>query len=311
MISNSKSSQTMPSQQQILSPPPPEESNNAGKGEIDAPSSLISSKAPENEVVILEGNVTTTNTAAVVSPSVLTTSTNNVAPSAGTSCNGPVPVTSNSQAATNSKDDEEEDIIFEPSTHEFLPVDGKNKRVVGDYTTQSERKKLREKKRRQEISVAIERLSKMLLKLDPSSFMQHNNQLYHFTDGEKGIKRKSLNDDHDIYSSFPQRQVQHHPLNRTDIINHAVVMLEKLARESEESKIELLQVQHSMVMANKYSSTPPQPAPTTTTTTLPAPQHLTTTATTATQLQPAAPQNHFVAASHHPQQVIVGVSGDF
>eukprot|EP00551_Chaetoceros_affinis_P015625 CAMPEP_0203711870 /NCGR_PEP_ID=MMETSP0091-20130426/69743_1 /ASSEMBLY_ACC=CAM_ASM_001089 /TAXON_ID=426623 /ORGANISM="Chaetoceros affinis, Strain CCMP159" /LENGTH=300 /DNA_ID=CAMNT_0050589821 /DNA_START=35 /DNA_END=937 /DNA_ORIENTATION=- len=157
----------------------------------------------------------------------------------------------------------------------------------------------------------------MLLKLDPTKFIQHNSQLYHFTD--QGKNGSSANDDDrdppfSTSSSFPPRQVTHHPLNRTDIINHAVVMLEKLARESEESKIELLQVQHTMMMTKNQPTAAYTTAPIATPSapTAAVPHHQVTTATavphqmttaTATPLQ-ATPAQNFVSTSH--QQVIVG-----
>jgi hypothetical protein len=148
-------------------------------------------------------------------------------------------------------------------------------REVEDYASLSERKKQREKRRRQEISVAIDRLSNVFLKIDPTNFIQHNDQVYFVSGRDQGNKRgqnKKENGhfsnssilyqgDEDEFDRSKQRTKttrthQHqHLLNRTAIINYATVLLEKLARESEETQIELLQLQHSLMTSNNNSNT--------------------------------------------------------
>lgn len=112
--------------------------------------------------------------------------------------------------------------------------------------SQSERKRFREKKRRQNISAAIDNLTKILLKVDPINFIEHNNQMYFATD------RGSINESNDptfrkrrsSTARAPSTSHHHQPLNRTEIITHAAMLIERLASESEETKMKLMQMQH-------------------------------------------------------------------
>lgn len=95
------------------------------------------------------------------------------------------------------------------------------------------------------LEAAIDALTKVLLKVDPTNFIEHNNQVYFATD------KSTMNDQgHD--SSFRKRRStgststshHHQPLNRTEVINHATILIEKLASESEELKLKMMQFQH-------------------------------------------------------------------
>ena len=141
-------------------------------------------------------------------------------------------------------------------------TDGNNSRNnIGDYISLSERKKFREKKRRKEITNAIDQLSKMLLRVDPSTFIEHNNQVY---STPNVIDLDNKKNQHDLQLiTFPHQnhkeevRQQYQPLNRTSTINHAAILLEKLATESEETKIELLQLQHMFLMNKNHSGRVP------------------------------------------------------
>lgn len=110
--------------------------------------------------------------------------------------------------------------------------------------SQSERKRYREKTRRQNISSAIDQLTKVLLKVDPTNFMSHNNQVYFAASQSQQNdptfrKRRS--------SAAPRGSIStshHQPLNRTEVINHAVLLIERLANESEQIQMELMHLQN-------------------------------------------------------------------
>ena len=100
--------------------------------------------------------------------------------------------------------------------------------------SQSERKRYREKKRRSEITNAIDNLTKILLKVEPANLFQQNNLVY------------STNSNNDFSSSRSVRTNNNssgqQPLNRTEIINHAAQVLDRLFRENEERKMHLMRI---------------------------------------------------------------------
>jgi len=101
--------------------------------------------------------------------------------------------------------------------------------IENHYMKQAERKRSKEKKRRQDISNAMEKLTDTLLKVDPDNLFRHNNQIY-FGDGVHTLSNRHNN-----------------PLNRTEIINHATNMIAKLAMENERNKFQGLQLQNMIL----------------------------------------------------------------
>lgn len=108
--------------------------------------------------------------------------------------------------------------------------------IVG--MTQSERKKHREKKRRSEITGAIDQLTAILLKTEPAGLIQQHKLIYHnsTTNGSEDEENP-----HQCSASAGQQ-----PLNRTEIINHASNVLEKLFVENEERKSQLSRFQSAV-----------------------------------------------------------------
>jgi hypothetical protein len=104
--------------------------------------------------------------------------------------------------------------------------------------SQSERKRFREKKRRSEITNAIDQLTKILLKVEPANLIQQNNLVYSTNSSDIPSRAGRSNGG----SGGGGQQ----PLNRTEIINHAVQVLERLFRENEERKLQIMRL-HSMV----------------------------------------------------------------
>lgn len=102
--------------------------------------------------------------------------------------------------------------------------------------SQSERKRYREKKRRSEITCAIDHLTKILIKVEPTNLFQQNNLVY--TTSTNDFPPRSLRTSNN--SSGQQ------PLNRTEIINHAAQVLDRLFKENEERKMHLMRL-HSGV----------------------------------------------------------------
>lgn len=83
--------------------------------------------------------------------------------------------------------------------------------------------------------------------------MAHNNQVYYTNDGAS--KDDALVTSHLLESTNKkprtdsmQSTSHHQPLNRTEIINHAAILIEKLAKRREEYKMELLTMQHQHAM---------------------------------------------------------------
>ena len=116
--------------------------------------------------------------------------------------------------------------------------EGTNK--VDLYQEQSERKRCREKKRRQDISAAIERLTATLVKIDPQNLVSHNKQVYFGEDSIIPNSKRRFNG-----GSLLSNQ-QNQPLNRTEIINHTIHVVDRLAREREEMNLKIFQLQHHL-----------------------------------------------------------------
>ena len=150
------------------------------------------------------------------------------------------PCTNNSAGASDGADKKSnKKSLIIPMMTVIIPTTGGEEYGQHEYTRQSERKRSREQKRRQNISAAINRLTTTLLKVDHSNLVQHNNHTYF---GEESITRnKRLR----IVGGIPTFH-QNQPLNRTEIINHATFLIEKLALENEESKSKLYQVHHHL-----------------------------------------------------------------
>ena len=104
--------------------------------------------------------------------------------------------------------------------------------------SQSERKRFREKKRRSEITNAIDQLTKILIKVEPTNLIQQNNLVYSTNASDFPYRSSRLSGN----STGGSQQ----PLNRTEIINHAVHVLEKLFSENEERKMHIMRM-HSIV----------------------------------------------------------------
>lgn len=96
-------------------------------------------------------------------------------------------------------------------------IDGSNDDLAG--MTQSERKRYREKKRRSDITNAVDELTKVLMKIDPNSFSPN----FSFGDGRSK---------HSVPSSAQN-------LNRTEIISHAAKVLNRLNSEKDEMKLQI------------------------------------------------------------------------
>ncbi len=161
--------------------------------------------------------------------------------------------TSNSSARRNNKNTKNEE-----GEEEVLLVED-------NYMKQAERKRSREKKRRQDISDAMEKLTEVLLKVDSSNLVQYNNQVYF---GNWSRTSESSNHGYPPYIGVPGTiPVRHkNPLNRTEIINHTTHMIRKLARQNEEYKLMKLQLEYNLSGAQHqgiYLNS----------TTIPAPQH--------------------------------------
>ena len=92
--------------------------------------------------------------------------------------------------------------------------------------TQSERKRFREKKRRSDITNAIEDLTKTVLKVDPGALLGAKNQ----------IKSHSFNSATGSLDGINTHKNSHQPPNRTEVINHACRLLDKLYKENEQNK---------------------------------------------------------------------------
>mmetsp|Transcript_18246 Transcript_18246/g.21105 ORF Transcript_18246/g.21105 Transcript_18246/m.21105 type:complete len:390 (+) Transcript_18246:98-1267(+) len=114
--------------------------------------------------------------------------------------------------------------------------------------SQSERKRFREKKRRSDITQAIDGLTKILLKVEPSNLIQQNNLVYSTTASKGRANRASGN--------------SQQPLNRTEIINHAAAVLNKLNKENEERKMQIIRL-HGMLhdITGGTGSGPPAATP--------------------------------------------------
>ena len=96
-------------------------------------------------------------------------------------------------------------------------IDSSNDDLAG--MTQSERKRYREKKRRSDITNAVDELTKVLMKIDPNSFSPN----FSFGDGRSK---------HSVPSSAQN-------LNRTEIISHAAKVLNRLNSEKDEMKLQI------------------------------------------------------------------------
>jgi hypothetical protein len=127
-----------------------------------------------------------------------------------------------------------------------------------------EKKRDREKKRRTDITNAIDALVKLLVKIDPSLIMVRNNQVYGILSStgsllpmnEHGLLQAPTQGDlteSDLIkgtANFIGTKRRYRtsligdpvPLNRTDIIHHAAKILEKIYRENEELKKEAQQL---------------------------------------------------------------------
>lgn len=107
------------------------------------------------------------------------------------------------------------------NTHEIKrrlsSMDGSSDDLAG--MTQSERKRYREKKRRSDITNAVDELTKVLMKIDPNSFSPN----FSFGDGRSK---------HTVPSSAQN-------LNRTEIISHAAKVLNRINAEKDEMKLQV------------------------------------------------------------------------
>lgn len=107
------------------------------------------------------------------------------------------------------------------STHEskrrLSSMEGSSDDLAG--MTQSERKRYREKKRRSDITNAVDELTKVLMKIDPNSFSPN----FSFGDGRSK---------HTVPSSAQN-------LNRTEIISHAAKVLNRINAEKDEMKLQV------------------------------------------------------------------------
>ena len=107
------------------------------------------------------------------------------------------------------------------NTHEtkrrLSSMDGSSDDLAG--MTQSERKRYREKKRRSDITNAVDELTKVLMKIDPNSFSPN----FSFGDGRSK---------HTVPSSAQN-------LNRTEIISHAAKVLNRINAEKDEMKLQV------------------------------------------------------------------------
>jgi len=101
--------------------------------------------------------------------------------------------------------------------------------------TQSERKRYREKKRRSDITNAVDELTRILIKVDPNSLIRQNNQVFGFLNIDKAeVKSGSIPGSRISATSCSTAQL----LNRTEIIAHACRVLERLHVENAEMKIQ-------------------------------------------------------------------------
>lgn len=110
--------------------------------------------------------------------------------------------------------------------------------------TQSERKRFREKKRRSDITNAIEELTKTVLKVDPGALISGNgrsNKSHYGSGGLDGIVTKSNS---------------HQPPNRTEVINHACRLLEKLHQENEKNRFYIEKLSNLVGNGNQMAQTP-------------------------------------------------------
>jgi len=127
------------------------------------------------------------------------------------------------------------DVVFDPSMPS--PAAGEE---TPFHMSQSERKRYREKQRRQNISSAIDALTKVLVKVDPTNFIEHNNQVYFATEKASITEASSESSFRKRRSSAGFNTSHHHqPLNRTEVINHATVLIEKLAAERDDVKMRM------------------------------------------------------------------------
>lgn len=83
-----------------------------------------------------------------------------------------------------------------------------------------------------------------MLKTDPSNFIEHNNQVY-FAAEKAPTPLNEAND-----SAFRKRRTSsstshhHQPLNRTEVISHATILIEKIASENADLKMKFMQMPH-------------------------------------------------------------------
>ena len=146
------------------------------------------------------------------------------------------------------------DDFFDPSSS-FNMLEEQND-DIDPYMQQTRRKRFREKQRRLSIATSIERLSDVLLKVDPSNLIRHNNQLY-FGGGGGGDRTtetifgssgasNSSNNKRRRHGGYLSPNSQNHSLNRTEIINYASNLIEKFAMEKEILQLKLLQYEHDL-----------------------------------------------------------------
>ena len=96
-------------------------------------------------------------------------------------------------------------------------------------------------------SAAVENLTKILLKADPTNFISHNNQVYLSHENQimnEFKKRKILETSTSSTTSTTNPHQQHQPLNRTDVIHHAAILIEKLHQQAEEQKAQFVLLGH-------------------------------------------------------------------
>jgi|EP00979_Chaetoceros_neogracilis_P006622 hypothetical protein len=96
---------------------------------------------------------------------------------------------------------------------------------------QMERKRHREKKRRFEITHAVERLSKTMVKIDPDAMKTSENNEF---DGGTGRINGKRPNGHAAGSALSQSF--HRSLNRTDVISSACDLMERLYKENQRLK---------------------------------------------------------------------------
>ena len=114
-------------------------------------------------------------------------------------------------------------------------------RTKDPYQEQLDRNRSRERKRRQDVSAAIEKLIALLLEIDPENLVRRNKQIYFSKDSPivHANRKKRRCNGGPLFLS--RRNQQNQPLSRTEIINYTVHTVEKLAREREEISLQIQQ----------------------------------------------------------------------